>query len=398
MFKWLFKENPAQEQILLDQGESHYSDADYATVENAYLKNEIVSRGINMIVDSAAEIPVDVLDAKIGSPTGAQGGRMRAKKLITLLNFYPNPYLTAEEFRRNVFLDLIVDGNAFIYYDGVHLYNLPAKGVEVVADKIRFISHYEYGDQKFSPEEILHIRDNTVGNIFRGTSRLNSALDSIGVAAKMTAFQDKFFKNNAVPGLVIETDEVMSDKIKERKVQEWASRYNPASGGKRPMILDGGLKLKNLGNTDFRELDFKDSITTIENRILKALGVPPILLDSGNNANISPNLKLFYYQTIIPLTTKYVSSLERFFGYDIKPLYDDIMALQPELEAQADFYTQMTNAGILTRNEARVELRYEKHTDPTADDLILPANVAGSAQDSSTGGRPKEDNANAKTI
>jgi hypothetical protein len=45
---------------------------------------------------------------------------------------------------RRAFLDFMLDGNAFFYYDGSDLYLLPANDVEVVPDERTFISHYNY--------------------------------------------------------------------------------------------------------------------------------------------------------------------------------------------------------------------------------------------------------------
>ena len=48
----------------------------------------------------------------------------------------------------------------------------------------------------------------------------------------------------------------------------------------------------------------------------------------------------------------------------------------------------MTNSAIITKNEARAEIRLPDHTEDFADSLILPANIAGSATDSTIGGAP----------
>jgi phage portal protein BeeE len=136
-------------------------------------------------------------------------------------------------------------------------------------------------------------------------------------------------------------------------------------------------------------MDFDNSIKTHDTKILKALGVPPILLDGGNNANISPNLRLFYLETILPIVNRYVSALERFFGYDVSPITSNVSALQPELKDLAAYYTTLVNGGVITPNEARVELRYEKVTEADADKLRIPANIAGSAANPTEGGKPK---------
>ena len=79
-------------------------------------------------------------------------------------------------------------------------------------------------------------------------------------------------------------------------------------------MLDGGLEVDALTEINFKELDFQESIKANENIILEAMGIPPILMDSGNNANIRPNHRLYYLETILPIVRKMVASFERFFG------------------------------------------------------------------------------------
>lgn len=155
------------------------------------------------------------------------------------------------------------------------------------------------------------------------------------------------------------------------------------------MILDSGLKPSNILNTNFQEMDFDTSIKSHDVKILKALGVPSILLDSGNNANISPNLRLFYLETVMPIIRKYVSGLERYFGYDLDAVTYNVTSLQPDIKDIATYHSTLVNSGIITVNEARAELRYDSK--PGNDDIRIPANIAGSAVNPSVGGAPPAD-------
>ena len=168
----------------------------------------------------------------------------------------------------------------------------------------------------------------------------------------------------------------------------WEARYNPKAGGNRPMILDGGLQVETIGKADFREMDFQESIKVNENTVLKALGIPPIMLDSGNNANIRPNMRMYYLETILPILRKLNTAYERFFGFEIVEDVTDIPALQPEVNEQTQYYSTLVNTGIITPNEARIALGHEPLDG--ADELRIPANIAGSAANPSEGGRPEE--------
>ena len=168
-------------------------------------------------------------------------------------------------------MDFILTGNIFQYFDGDNLYHLPSKQIEIVTDKKRKVSHYMMnGKTKFLPHEIIHTKDNAGDTIYEGKSRLLSTKENIVVLRKMLKFQETFFENGAVPGLVIQTPNILGEKIKQKLIQTWKARYNPEDGGKSPMILDGDLKVNPLSQTKFSELDFEESIRSHELKVLKA--------------------------------------------------------------------------------------------------------------------------------
>ncbi len=378
------KLNPAQSIISMNEGDSIASRESVLSYRKYYENLECVNRGTNMIVDDAAEIP-----CKVGESTSSSVyGGVRKATVNRLLNLEPNPFQDINTFKRNLLIDFIIDGNIFIYFDGTHLYHLPADRVTIHTDEKTYVSHYEYeGQIKYFPEEIIHVKENSFYSIYRGISRLKPAERTMQLLSSMRSFQDNFFKNGAVPGLVIKSPNTLSEKIKERLLVSWQLRYSPTGGGRRPLLLDGGLEIAEISNVSFKELDFETSISSNENTILKALGVPPILLDGGNNANIRPNHRLFYLETILPVVRKLNFAFSRYFGYQIWEDVTDTPALQPELSDQASYFATLVNGGIISANEARVSLGKEPMEGHN--EIRIPANVAGSAVNPDEGGRPE---------
>ena len=383
---WFKKSNPAQTIISREQGTYISSDISPSYLQ-AFDKLETVNRGVNMLVNACASLDFDIKD-KISE--GTVSG-VRVKSLHQLLNFRPNPYQSAQEFRTAIYTDFILEGNIFMYYDGAFLYHLPAANMQVVPHPKTFVEKYVYsGQQDYAADEIIHIKDLSSTSIYRGTSRLASADRNIKILYKMQSFQEQFFENGAVAGLIITTENTLSQAAKDKTLTMWSQRYSPKNGAKRPIILDSGMKPNPVAQASFQEMDFDTSIKTHDTKILKSLGVPPILLDGGNNANISPNLRLFYLETVMPVVRKFTSAIERYFGYDVSPVTNEVSALQPELKDVAAYYSTLVNGGIVKPNEAREELRYEKDTDPKSDELRVPANIAGSAANPDQGGAPKK--------
>ena len=303
------KENPAQYVISRDEGMTIDSRENVTNYKNAYESLEVVNRAVNMIVDDAAEIPFDVGTQIQG--TNPIMKNLRRTRVDLLLNKEPNPFQDVSTFKRNLLIDLLIDGNIFIYFDGAHLYHLPADHMTIHSDENTYIEKFTYDHSiDYSPKEIIHIKENSFNSIYRGVPRLKPAFRTMQLLGSMRRFQDNFFKNGAVPGLVLKSPNTLSEKIKERMLQAWVARYNPQSGGRRPLFLDGGLEVENLSEVNFKNLDFQEAIASNEKTILEALGVPPILLDSGNNANIRPNHRLYYLETILPITNKIACAFE----------------------------------------------------------------------------------------
>ena len=362
--------------------------------ERAYEDLEIVNRGVNLIVDDAAEIPTTVGPQIQGLQNVVKG--IKRSKVSLLLNKEPNPFQDISTFRRNLITDFILDGNIFIYFDGVHLYHLPASKMNIHASETTYIEKFTFNEKvDYGTSEIIHVKDNSFYSIYRGISRLKPALRTMQLMVSMRQFQDNFFKNGAVPGLVLKTPNTLSEKIKERMIQSWSIRYKPDAGGRRPLILDGGIEIDQIANVNFRELDFQEAIAENEKIILKALGIPPIMLDSGNNANIRPNMRMYYLETVLPIVRKLNFALERYFGFEVKEDITDIPALQPELRDQSQYYSALVNTGIISANEAREHLGFDAVEG--YDELRVPANIAGSAANPDEGGRPTEGDEDGET-
>jgi len=230
--KWVadsLKLNPAQPSIA--SLEPYASPETIVDFEQAYREIEVVHRSVDMIINACIEIPMVV------------EGATPAKKVNKLLNIRPNPFEDRVRLFRRAFLDFLLDGNAFFYYDGNDIYLLPANDVEVVPDEKSFISHYNYmvanqqsqdfygfgaGKQtrknqaiQFGTNEVIQVMAENDQSIFRGTSKLKPLLKLMELYHYMIKFQRQFFKNNAVPGFVLTTDSILSQRVKQRLLEAW---------------------------------------------------------------------------------------------------------------------------------------------------------------------------------
>ena len=202
-----FKEklNPSQPEIAAQDPGGYRTTRQPYTLSQAYKEVEIVNRVVNMFVDACSEVNYDV---KNQYPNAITYGTVRGKQLDKLLNVAPNPFMNVNLFRRLLWMDLIMEGQFFIYWDGAGLYHMPAAHMTVVLDKKKYINSFVYdGKDTYTPDQIIHVKDNAYwGNSMEATgfSRLNSSLHSIQRLRNLADFKENFYKNGAVLGLVIE--------------------------------------------------------------------------------------------------------------------------------------------------------------------------------------------------
>ena len=124
----------------------------------------------------------------------------------------------------------------------------------------------------------------------------------------------------------------------------------------------------------------------------KAMGVPYVLMKSGNNANISANQVLFYEHTVLPIVTMFASAFAHYFNsVKITPDKTVITALQPDLRTQSQYYVSLVNSGVITADEARVKLGFGALNGPDTNSIRIPQNITGSSTNPDVGGRPSNE-------
>ena len=136
------KLNPSQYVISRNEGMTIDSREIPTNYRNAYETLEIVNRSVNMIVDDVAEIPFSVGEKVVGANNIIKN--IRRSKVDLLLNKEPNPFQDISTFKRNLIIDLMIDGNIFIYFDGAHLYHLPAEKVTIYFQSKKFFRRFQH--------------------------------------------------------------------------------------------------------------------------------------------------------------------------------------------------------------------------------------------------------------
>lgn len=184
---------------------------------------------------------------------------------------------------------------------------------------------YEYwvGGRKitFTPEEILYIHKPDPQNPILGYSPLKAISLEIDTDMAAAVWNKYFFENNAEPGGVLETENVLKDETFNRLKMQWEGRHSGPSNAGKLAILEAGLKWKATERSG-NDAGYVETRTFHRDAILTMLGVPEAMFSKDAiYANAEAAERVFSKETIEPMMMMLVDQMNEFmvpfFGEDL---------------------------------------------------------------------------------
>lgn len=220
--------------------------------ETSALRFAVVYSCIRVISESVAQIPLKVYERL---PTG---GKREATwhPLYELLHDWPNDDMTSFTWREAMTAHLCGWGNCYSFIDFGG--NGRPKSIELLApDRVRpkqldknDLLVYEVTDRKgqkkqYLKEQILHVPALGYDGIL-GYSPIRMAAEAIGTGMAAQEHIGAFFKNGAVPALVLTHPNQMSQEAQERFRENWSNMYGGRGNAYKTAILEEGMGLQTL--------------------------------------------------------------------------------------------------------------------------------------------------------
>lgn len=339
----------------------------------------------NAISSDIASLPLNVYRE-------TENGKELAKNhyLYPILHDQFNPEMTAHEGRQMMQAWVLNWGNAYAYIDWDNaqrvrgLYPLSPDRVRARRDNTRDPISYGYKlptglTVPIASEDILHLRG--LGNDgVLGYSVVTMARNSLGAAMATEQFAGTLFKNGIKPSCVITIKENLSDEAYKRQAAAIQEAYAGVGNAHKAMILEGG--------GTFQPMSMKpDDAQFLETRkwgvedVCRWYDVPPMRIGHSDKASTYASAQTFFdmylqcsLTTWLDLWEQTINAklLYRNRGYLAK--HDTKAFKRADLKALAEFYRDMTNAGIMMYNEVRDELDLNRY--PAGEVFARPLNTA----------------------
>lgn len=333
---------------------------------------------IYTVANSAAGIPISLFKKEEDGSLI----EMNDHPILSVLN-KPNSSHTKHDLIETTFTHLESVGNSFWelsrdrFGTVTNIYPLNPKRVEIVPDPKRYIRGYKFtvnGKEIYlRAEDVLHFKYTDPNNDYWGMSPLAPASDTLLQEHNAIEYNKAFFKNSARPDVVFNIEGPLTRTGFKRMRSMIKQMFGGPQKAHSAAILEGGVKIDQLGFAP-KDLEFLELRKYNRDEILSVLGVPPALVgifESAIKANAQEQRKFFWETTMIQKLKKIEMQLNHMFIPNFENLlpadqtlmikFDltSVDALGESTEIIANRVSSLKTQGIITPNEARLELGYE---------------------------------------
>jgi HK97 family phage portal protein len=241
---------------------------------------------------------------------------------------------------------------------------------------IRGYRYVENREEYFDEEEVIHIWLPSLSNYFQGMSPAVPLQEYIDLNNAAITWNKNIALNGGIPPIV-----ARAEGITKEEAQRLRSSWREQSGANNSAdlkIISENMTLEKMNVTP-HDAEWEKAVLQAMRVIFMTLGVSSsIMNDAGNKTynNVHDSRKALYQEGVIPLAKMIYGAITR----KLSPYYrdtpsivldvDNIDGIQEDKKIQAERLTLLKREGIITANEARIELRYPISPDDIANTLV----------------------------
>lgn len=348
-----------------------------------------VYAGVHLLSKTVASLPLRMYRKDVASGKSYEAPE---HPLNDLLEYQPNRWQTAWDFRAMLMMHLVLRGNAYaqiisgprgfadqlepLHPDRVICRRL-ADGT-LVYDVIDWLGK----SRRLLQDEILHLRT-AIAPGLTGIGPITYARATVGLALATEEHGSRIFSNGARPSGIVTVPQIWSDAAFDRFKQDWNRMYGGLANAGGTPILEDGAKFEpiSLTNEDSQFLATRQH--QIE-EVCRWLDIPPVLMHhvtktTSWGTGVESIMLAFVRNNLRPWLECWTQGVRRdlILAPQIYEARFDIQDLiRGDSKAQADFFSRLVLNGILTRNEARDALGYNPL--PGLDEPLTPNTTATS--------------------
>lgn len=294
--------------------------------------------------------------------------RAKDHPLYRVLAKRPNSWQTRYEWVEQMCLHRGFYGNAYqfkapgIRGSASELHPLHPAGMRVEQESDKKLV-YRYRDPRTGAEkvyldgQIMHVRWLSFDGI-HGEVPTVIGRDVISLARSLEQYASRFYRNNAMPGLVLTTEQVLDKKTREDLRDQWNARHQGSSKAGETAVLSNGLEAKTISATN-QESQLAELWMQSLLSVCRMWRMPPHMVQELGRAtwgNLASEMVSFEKFTIAPWLRSIEGAIERDILGDDDEYFAEFLVeglLRSDITTRYSAYDTAVKGGWMTTDEVR---------------------------------------------
>jgi len=341
---------------------------------------------IKLLTETLATMPVNMIE-KLPNDFRQKNN---SHELAWVLKIRPNKLMTPVEFFECMQLNLLTSGNAYAEIemngvgDVIGLWPLLSQNMKVEQlddGSVSYQFHTPKGVLIYKPEQILHIKLFGWSGLV-GLSPIAYAAQSLGLEMATLEFGSRWFGSGARPSGFIMFDQVLTKPQRAQYKKNFETLHEGLARSHKLALLEAGMKYEAV-TIPPNESQFLETRAFQVPEICRFYLVQPHKvqhLDNATYSNIEHQNLEFLQTTFRPYAIRWEQGMENAL---LKPQekgswqirFNLNALLRADTEARGNFYSQMVQNGLFSRNEVRSLEDVNPSDQAGADDLTVQSNM-----------------------
>lgn len=350
MFNWFKREQRNDNEVIADVAEGLIKSSNTVTKQQA-MSIPVVTKSVNWIASAIAALPI-----KMYKLTDSGYQEVQDDYRLALVNEYSGNCMTANDLKRQILTDLLLEGNGYAY--------ISKKGNKI--EKLSYIPtcHLTFTESVDNINKVINVwvdgKQVQDYNVFRLVNNTKNGISGIGFISDCqellgTVLNSLQYENSSISsgvrrGFLKSKSKLDSDKMNELR-RAWKKLTTPNQSD--VLVLNAGIEFEDASSTATESQLSQNKVINMH-QILSYFGLPTNFFEGVNSDAYLTAIRI----AVLPLVKQFTTALNNFLLLEseksnMKFEIDTRSLVEIDVNAKYNMYQTALTNGILTIDEVR---------------------------------------------
>lgn len=350
MFNWFKKEQRNDNEVIADVAEGLIKSSNTVTKQQA-MSIPVVTKSVNWIASAIAALPI-----KMYKLTDSGYQEVQDDYRLALVNEYSGNCMTANDLKRQILTDLLLEGNGYAYISKKgnkikKLSYIPTCHLTFIesVDNINKVINVWVDGKQVQDYNVFRLVNNTKNGI-SGIGFISDCQELLGTVLNSLQYENSSISSGVRRGFLKSKSKLDSDKMNELR-RAWKKLTTPNQSD--VLVLNAGIEFEDASSTATESQLSQNKVINMH-QILSYFGLPTNFFEGVNSDAYLTAIRI----AVLPLVKQFTTALNNFLLLEseksnMKFEIDTRSLVEIDVNAKYNMYQTALTNGILTIDEVR---------------------------------------------